>query len=164
MNVSIPPFKAKLQRKYLYDGDEAMTGLVDVTVIGIASYEKQPIVFHCLVDNQFLYSDLPITALTHTGEIDPSFTLKMLSHCLCATLVMEVFSLGFGRASVYFKDKDAWIGGSYMFSVDFTTGNELLHLMRLDNGLFAFVPNHKVNWAGKCALTDYKKNHSVWTF
>lgn len=98
------------------------------------------------------------------AEIDPSFTLKMLSHCLCATLAMEVFNLGFGRASVYFKDKDVWIGGSYMFSVDFTTGNELLHLMRLDNGLFAFVPNHKVNWAGKCALTDYKKNHSVWTF
>ena len=50
----------------------------------------------------------------------------------------------------------------YITSFDFYTGNELVHLVKLENGLFALAPNHKINWKGESELADYKKNKTIW--
>ena len=169
MNVSINPFKAKVIESYLYDGDTSKKDVLDCTIIGASTYIGQPITFHVLIQGRYLYSDLPINSIIHGlpfTQTIKNFSIDELSHVVCDTLELDNFTLKNinQEISVFFREKNAWIKGQYVTSFDFYTGNELVHLIKLENGLFSLSPNHKINWLGENFLPDYKKNKTIWKF
>ncbi len=55
--------------------------------------------------------------------------------------------------------------GQYMFTLDWVTGNDLAHVIQLDNGQVAIVPQHKVLFKGGDApaeMPPYQKLRRTW--
>ncbi len=70
MNIPIKPIKCNILNTYLYNGDKISTSS-NVEIIGVSTYLNQTLTFHALIDKQWLYSNLPITAFyTNNSEID----------------------------------------------------------------------------------------------
>lgn len=166
MTANIPNIKAFVQEKFLYDMDESKTGFDSCTLIGIVTYPDQTPTFHIITSKNAIYSDIPFHAITFSDK-NVIFELELsdLVYNNCKTLEIDVFTLSYLQESnplCFFRKKNIWVKGQYLFSVDFYTGNDLFHVMKLANGQLAAVPNHKVNWAGDMSLTDYKKSHNTW--
>jgi len=166
MNIPIEPFKVKLREEFLYNGDNSRIGnLVDAEVIGVSSYIGFPITFHLLIGNQYLYSDIPIHSFCYKIPTI-QYSLETLSYENSVAHEIEVFKLIHLKdknVSVYFKDISKWENGIYMMSFDYYTDNRSLHLVRLDNGQFCLIPNHKINFANNQILTDFSKNRMSWS-
>lgn len=166
MNISINPFDVLVHESYLYDGDKTKTDLIKAQVIGVSTYLNQPLTFHILIDKQWIFSDLPITSFISSYN-ENKYNLKDLSSIECSTLEIDVFILDTFKNKnicIYFKEYQTWEIGEYLMSFDFYTGNELLHLIKLDNGQFSLTPNHKINWENINDLPKYKKNRTIWRF
>lgn len=167
MNVQIRPFSALLSESYLYDGDKSRVGTMrDVRVIGASVYAGCYMTFHVLVDNKYMFSDIPIVALQHREHVTDRLDIHVLSHSKLSIGAVESFELGALRdrhVAIYARALDRYVTGTYVSSFDFFEENELLHLMKLDNGQFMLAPNHKVNWSGDKVLPDFKKNHTDWS-
>lgn len=163
MNISIQSFKVFVKEEYLYDRDTEKIGLFkEGTVIGVSTYEKCPITFHVMIEDKYLYSDLPIESLVHTKDASVIDNTKDLYYAQCNRTEIEAFTFHAfvnKTISVLLKASMNWRTGKYLMSFDFTTDNMSLHLVKLDNGNFALVPNHKINWQGFYILSDFKKNH-----
>jgi hypothetical protein len=166
MTANIPNIKAFVQEKYLYDMDETKLGFVECGLIGIITYHDQTPTFHIITNANAIYSDIPFHAISFKAEvIDKPLELSDLVYNNCKTLEIDVFTLTYLQNSnpiCFFRKKNLWLEAKYLFSVDFYTGNDLFHVMKLNNNQLAAVPNHKVNWGGDAKLADYKKSHSNW--
>jgi hypothetical protein len=160
MNVAIDPIKVFVHESFLYDGDETKTEYVNAEVIGISSYLDQTLTFHVLIDKQYLYSDLPVSAFS-TNKRKPR-DLKDLCYSNCKSLPIDVFKLNTDEVMIYFKDHRQYESGRYILSVDFYEGNDLMHLIHLNTGEFCLMPNHKINFNNEKSLTDYKKNRTIF--
>lgn len=173
MNISIEPIPCFVKESFLYDGDVRKKNFIKAEIIGVATYSGQPLTFHVLVDGQYLFSDMPITAVVAFEEPHANYDLKTLAQKNCETLEINSFILHTfvgKKVSVLLKIETGnvmtrveWENATYVMSIDFHTGNELYHFVTLVNGQFALVPNHKINWSKKHELSDYKKNHTIWT-
>lgn len=160
MNISIDPIKVNIDTKYLYDGLDTNT-FMNATIIGVSSYVGYPLTFHVLVDNKYLYSDIPISAFSH-GVPGTEISDMSLKGCFCPAHEIENFTfeiLKDSKISCYYPAEDKWIMGEYITSFDFYTDNISMHLVKLSNGRFGLVPNHKINFKGEFILADFKKSH-----
>lgn len=165
MNIPIKPIKCKILNKYLYNNDPEIQSSSDVEIIGVSTYLNQTLTFHALINKQWLYSDLPITAFYLNDSEIGSLDLSDLSNVNCDTLEIDNFTFDQflnKPIGVLIKNKKIWLSGTYITSFDFYTGNELVHLVLLDNGLFGLFPNHKINFNNQKELPDYKKNKFIW--
>lgn len=167
MNISIKTFDVLVREEYLYDNDPAKVGnYVKGKVVGVSTYLDAPITFHVVIDNEYMYSDLPITALIHKVN-GKHYTLETLSNIKCPKYEINAYTLDHydnKTIAVYFKNTKQWVSGIYMMSFDFYTDNQLLHLVKMNDGNFCLAPNHKINWNNQTRLSDYKKNHTNHTF
>ncbi len=160
MNVQIDHIKVLVKESFLYNGDLTKTDLIPAEIVGISSYKNQAITFHVLINGQYLYSDLPITSFC--SKQTTAMDLSDLCYSNCESLPIDVFKLNFNTVEVKFKNQNIFICGEYILSIDFYEGNDLLHLILLNNGNFCLMPNHKVNFGNKQQLSDYKKNKQTW--
>lgn len=65
--------------------------------------------------------------------------------------------------SCYLKRVERWIEGEYLFTIDWFDDNEQAHVVRLSNGQFAALPNHKIKFRdGARSMPDYRKLHATW--
>ena len=160
MNIITPHIHCEIDAAFLYDGDQTRSRAVPAIIIGAVTYLDQPILFHFMVEGRYLYSDLPITAVWGNR-----FTLQQASAVLCKTLELECFRFeGFKNVSVMIPvgENQEFREGEYLMSFDFPTGNESVHLVRLNQGGMVLAPNYRVNWKGERELADYLKNRRVW--
>jgi hypothetical protein len=166
MNLSLTPFKVKLFKGFLYgEYDLPQTlkeeDLTPAQVIGISSYTQQPLTFHLLIEDAYLYSDVPACMIFQK----PCSPIK-LTETLCPGYSINHFvfeSFKNKKLAAYDKGLNIWVQGLYLCSIDFYEDNELLHLVRLDRGQYGFFPNHKVNWKGQEVLAKYEKNRFIFT-
>ena len=115
-----------------------------------------------MVEDQYLYSDLPITAVWGND-----LTLQQASAVLCETVEIECFRLeGFKRVSVmiFIDGGRQFREGEYMMSFDLPASNESVHMVKLDSGGMVLAPNYRINWKGKQEIADYLENRRVWTW
>ena len=67
------------------------------------------------------------------------------------------------KAQVYIKQRDQWIEGEYLLSIDWYKDNDLMNFIKLDNGQFAFLPNHKMLFGEvPNEFKPYKKARWEW--
>lgn len=166
MNLSITPIPVKIWKPFLYGKYEVpdtieKNDLVKAEIIGISSYLNQPLTFHLLIDKAYLYSDLPIFSLFHKDNLQ---SLKLKDY-ICPGYDIDSFCLEAlvnKNIACFDPGIKTWIHGVYLRSIDFYKDNELLHLVKINNGQFGIFPNHKINWSGKEEFEKYEKNRYIW--
>lgn len=161
------PIDCFIHEKFMYDQDEAKKGILPCKIIGASAFLGFPITFEVLVEDAYLYSDVPIHAFLHKKEISGvNLDFEDLSYMNVDSEVIETYKLNYlfdKNIKVYFRRKNLWISGEYLITLNLSEGNLNCHLLKLKNGQFSLSPNHKVNVSGKDFLPDYKKNHAVWS-
>lgn len=162
------PFQCYVREDFLYDMDTARTETFrPCKVVAVTSYPGSPLTFDILVDGVYAFHYIPIHALgTLPGGPNQPLELHDLVYHDCRSTDICVTSLSAlqGQTSVFFKRKNQWFKGDYLFTVDWYGGNDLLHCLQLENGQYALLPSHKIQFGGEAAreFPDFKKLHSVW--
>jgi hypothetical protein len=166
MTVSVKPFKAYIEEKYLYDMDPTKHRVLTCQVVAVSAYEGQTLTFTVIVRDA-MFANIPIWALRwKETSILTRIADKHLGFLNCPNKDIDVFTIeyvGYMKPTCFIKGLNEWYRvEGYIFTVDFFNDNELLHLVMLENYQFAWLPNHKINWAGKEELPDYKKLKQNW--
>jgi len=174
MNIGIQnPIPCRVIPSYVYNGDTTKNRdrggqpvYLSGEIVGVSTYRNQPVTFHAMIEKQWLYCDLPVTALvSREGKIEArGYTLRDRSIHLCEDTTAEVFTFAprVGKIVAMIIAGD-WHLAKYHLSIDVTNENTVLHLLECPFG-FSLVPNYRLNWNGEHALPDYLKNHTVYTW
>lgn len=161
------PIDCFIHERFMYDQDESKKGIIPCKIIGFSAYLGYTILFEVLIEDSYLYSDIPVHALLHTDKAPKKELLfEELSYCDVDSESIEMYELDilFSKdIKAYFRKSKVWLKGEYVFTLTLPKGNLNCHLLKLENGQFSLSPNHKINISGKEFLPDYKKNHSLWS-
>jgi hypothetical protein len=161
--------KCLLKEKYLYDMDETKTGLLDAVIIGASSYLGHTVTFHVLIEETGgIFSYIPIDALVQRDHRDVviGYDYHSLDYHLCPddNFVMVLLDYLYNKPlTCFIKSEGEMVShvGRYVATFDWPDGNILQHLVAIDNGQYALVPNHKL-LVGKDILPNYKKLRQEW--
>jgi hypothetical protein len=179
LNTCIPRFYCLLRKEFLYNGQAHQGEFVKVCVFGVASIQGRAIGFHVLTENGATFWRLPIHALCHRADA-PAMPLELLEVWDCFSY--EVSAISFDRLAelrvrARLPDKQ-WYPGTYQFTLDWhgnadaedagDGGHKCAHVVALDNGNYAALPNNCLQWQCPCFITpfkekpDYRTNTRTW--
>lgn len=162
----IPPQRVTVDARFLYDGDPAYAGSSERgTAFAVSSYPGDALTLQVLLDNGALFSYLPLHAVAHMPLREPTLELSDLVYANCPGDTIEVTRYPFldGNVNAYLRRRKEWIGGSYVCTIDWPKDNEQFHLLALENGQYAALPNHKVKFKnGPREMPPYRKLHATW--
>lgn len=158
---------ACVDRRLLFDLDHQVQGYLPCQIFGLSAYPQDALTFQILLDDGSIFSYVPLHLLYHTLLIEGPFlelTDLVYHNCPDATLCIHRFEfLGQDVVNCFFKAKQLWLAGNYLFTVDWYQGNDLLHFIQLHTGQFALLPNHKVKFHnGTSQFQPFKKLHATW--
>lgn len=159
------PIDCFIYEKFMYDCDESKKDILSCKIIGVSAFLGYTILFEVLVEDSFLYSDVPVHALLHKKS-KCELQFEDLCYCNVDSEVVEMYQLDILKdkdIKAFFKNKNLWLTGEYVLTLNLPEGNLNCHLLKLENGQFSLSPNHKVNVLGNEYLPAYKKNHSDWS-
>lgn len=166
INYSLPsPIKGYVREKFLYDMDATKTGYIPAKVIGFSSYPGHALTLTVLLDDGSLFCYLPFDAFTTKQNATIYFYDVLVYHnCPEGELAVSVLDTLPEDVHVFLKKANAWVSGKYVATIDWYTGNDLLHLVLLSNGQLAAMPNHKVKFGASAPkeFPAYKKIHQEW--
>lgn len=167
VHVQIPPIAAHVRAEYLYNMDPTRTGeLRPCTAFTISSYTGNAPTFQILLADGAVFSYVPPDALVHPPVTEPALELADLVYhdCKSVDIAVQAFEALRGPVLAYFKRRDLWLAGTYLFTIDWYTGNELLHCVALANGQYALLPSHKLKFGDHPpGFEPYKKIRREWT-
>jgi len=168
VHANIVPIKAVVREDVLYDMDRSKSNnTVPCQLVGVSIYKGSVPTFQIVAEGDSLFSYIP-PHLISTNVKDPVFSvdLKDLVYHNCADSEFALTTWEFLKGeelSVYLKNLRSWIKGSYLFTLDWYTGNDLLHAIQLHNGQIGFFPQHKILLNGATSFRPYKKIHCNWS-
>jgi hypothetical protein len=179
LNTNIPRFYCLLRKEFLYNGQSHHGEFVKVCAFAVASLQGRAIGFHVLTENGATFWRLPIHALCHRPDA-PAMPLGLLEVWDCFSY--EVSAIQFDRlhqmrVRARLPDKQ-WYPGTYQFTLDWHDsddaedagdgGHKCAHVIALDNGNYAALPNNCLQWHCPAFITpftekpDYKTNTRLW--
>jgi len=168
VHAEVPPLRVHVRKELLFGGDPAYLGqLQPATVFAVSSYPGFAPTFQILVADGAVFSFIPVHGLVDpTLRAGPELELADLVYhdCKSAEICVHAYAALAGDVLCYFKRRDLWLAGRYLFTVDWHTGNELLHLVALANGQYALLPHHKLKFGSGHApgFAPYKKVRPEW--
>lgn len=168
IHVDIPPFKAYVEEKFLFDLNQMHAGLyVPCKVVGVSSYKGEALTFTILLDNGSVFFYIPFHAISKRKRDIDEQALDMddlvYKNCVQDEICAYIIETLPKEVSVYFKRKNLWLNGKYLLTIDWHTDNELFHLLELENGQYAAIPAHKIKWGdSERSLPDYEELHVSW--
>ena len=169
VHAAIPPLRAHVRAEYLYGMDPARAGeLRPCTAFAVSSYAGSAPTFQIVLDDGAVFSYLPPAALVDPARAvagGPALELADLVYHDCKTVEICVhrFAALDGPVLAYFKHRDLWLAGTYLFTIDWYTGNDLLHAVALANGQYALLPSHKLKFGDHPpGFEPYKKIRREW--
>lgn len=180
LNADVPEWHCFLRAEFLYDCDPAYRGqVVPVCVFGIASVAGRALGFHVLVENGAQIARVPLHALTAKRDA-PARPLPALQLWNCFSYevaVTEYEYLQEMRVRAYLGDRTVE-PGTYCFTIDWCGsasaeaagpgGHKCAHVIALDDGNYAALPNNRLQWlepsCGKPwkERPDYRINTHTW--
>jgi hypothetical protein len=165
IHANAPAFSVDIEKQFLYDMDERYAGQAQRgTVFGISSYPGEALTLQVLLDDGSMFSYIPLHAISSKPVRQP-LELSDLVYKNCPGPGIEITAYDHlkGEVSAYFRKKDLWLGGRYLFTIDWYEDNEQFHMIELENGQYAALPNHKVKFKdGPRSFEPYKKSHQTW--
>lgn len=161
------PISGFVDRKLLFGLDPDMSGILPCQIFSLATYPQEALTFQILLQDGSLFSYVPLHLLYHKPpETQSLLELSDLLYHNCPDSVLCIHRfewLNQDRVNCFFKHRQLWLSGDYLLTVDWYGGNDLLHLIRLQNGQFALLPSHKVKFLnGEPQFQPFKKLHATW--
>ena len=165
VHAQIPPICTRVRAEYLFNMDPARVGeLRPCTVFTVSSYVGNAPTFQILLGDGAVFSYVPPNALIDEAR-EPQLDLGDLVYhdCKSVDIAVQAFDALRGPVLAYFKKRDLWLAGSYLFTIDWYTGNEMLHCVSLANGQYALLPSHKLKFGDHPpGFEPYKKIKREW--
>ncbi len=164
MNVhaNIKPIDAFVYSKFLYNMDSSYTGIHSCKLVAVSSYTDHVPTFQIVINNSSIFYYVPSHLLiTKCSKVH--FELKDLVYFNCPDTKFSLHEFDYLKkpVHVFMKHANIWIGGRYLFTMDWYKKNHCLNVIELDNGQIAFVPNHKISLSCE-NLPNYKKLTYEW--
>ncbi|MBI5513089.1 MAG: hypothetical protein HY909_04930 [Deltaproteobacteria bacterium] len=168
VHVDLPPWRAHVREEYLYGMDPSRAGrFKPCAVFAASSYVGSAPTFKVLLSDGAVFSYLPVQALVDPERLTEDLLApEDLTYHDCRTpeVASYVFRALEGPVLAYFKRRDRWVKGRYLCSLDWYTGNDLLHVLALDQGQHALLPSHKVKFGEHLpGFESYKKVRGAWS-
>jgi hypothetical protein len=189
INADIPPLKCFVRREFLFDLQEGHGEFEPAYAFGIASLRARAIGWHVMTNRGAQVARLPIHALVHKEDA-PNLSLPTLElwDCFGYSVGVKQFAYLKGvRANALCGD-GTWRKGEYLFTIDWCGGDADLdvsfselpdehknaHVLRLDCGCFAALPNNRIEWIEGSFITNpldlentghpgYRVNTHTWS-
>lgn len=165
------PLYGWVENRVLQDDDPAVEGWSPAQVFALSSYAGHALTVQIRLANGAVFSYVPLHRVRFSdpaaGAIVDRLDLRELVYHDCPDERIAVTTYPHLRGAVraYIAARKTWRTGTYLATVDWYTGNDLLHLVMLANGQLAALPSHKVLFAPPAdvdALPAYKKLHAEW--
>jgi hypothetical protein len=151
VHVQVPPFSTHVRAEFLYNMDPARVGeLRTCSVFTVSSYAGSAPTVQILLQPPLAEPQLELADLVYhdAKSVD---------------IVVHAFDALRGPVLAYFKRRDLWLAGSYLFTIDWYAGNEMLHVVALANGQYALLPSHKLKFGDHPpGFEPYKKIRNSW--
>jgi len=168
VHANITPIKAVIREDVLYDMDpDKSSTVVPCLLVGVTSYKGSVPTFQIVAEGNSLFSYVPPHLVsTATKQPDFTYSLKELVYHNCPDPEFSVSTLDFlkeRQLAIFLRGPKVWVNGAYLFTLDWYTGNDLLHAVQLSNGQIGFVPQHKILLGGDLIFKPYKKLHCNWS-
>ena len=144
----------------------ALEPLIPCAIYGICSVPNRALTFQVLLENGASYARVPLHALTHVADLADPLPLSALEAWDCFGYALSVHRYG------YLAERDcivrlgdpanAWMPGRYCCTVDWIDNgysdtpdqHKCAHLIALENGQFAAMPNNRIRWYD-ASFTDW---------
>jgi hypothetical protein len=180
VQAEIAPLAMHVRAEYLHDMKSHHGQLLPCVAFAISSYEGHAPTFKiCLTEGDdagTVFSYIPPSALIDktkrttpaadgSDPCSPELTLSELVYhnCPSGDICVRSFDHLQGHLNAFIKQRDFWLGGTYLLTIEWYGGNDLLHLIALDNGQHAFLPHHKVKFNdGPQHFSAFRKIRSQW--
>ena len=166
VHAEIPPLRTHVRAEYLFGMDPARLGeLRPCTAFTVSSYVGSAPTFQIVLDDGAVFSYVPPNALVEPPLRDPVLELADLVYhdCKSIEIAVSTFTALRGPVLAFFKRRDLWLAGTYLFTMDWYTGNEMLHGVALANGQYALLPSHKLKFGDHPpGFEPYKKIRRDW--
>lgn len=167
--------KAWVDETILFGMDPDKHNLRECKIIGLSSYPDEVLTAEILVkeEDRFAtaWSHVPFHLLFGHSE-RPKKLLGMddlyYHNCPDEHITFTFFpDMAQHKCWAYFKHQRKWIGGDYLGTVNWYRDNLNAHIIRLNRGQFALLPNHKLQFnSGDKAtspLPPYRKVRQGWS-
>lgn len=167
--------KAWVEEGILHDMDSERTDLRECRIVGLSSYPGQVLTTEILVKEKdrfaTAWSDVPFHMLFgQSSRPEKLLAMEDLYYHNCPDEhITFTFFPAFAqeKCRAYFKNHRKWIGGEYLGTVNWYHDNVNAHMIRLNRGQFALLPNHKIQFnvgdAPAEPLPPYKKLRQSWS-
>lgn len=158
MLLSLPfPIKAYVDNSYITTDP----GITECYIVAVTCIRNRPHLFHCHLKGGALFSRLPVWAFSSKTARCNSITPQALEPWGVIGDKTQITVID------YFKDYWPYVGklrewGRYLFSFEPLGGgfsedpeqSKTLHLIALDTGAFAILPNNELLWEDKHFATE----------
>jgi len=134
--------------------------MIPCTIFAISAYKEESITFAITLDEGSTFYYIPPHKISIYKQ-KPLFELKdiVYNNCESEIITIKEFKfLGKKPISIYLKNKDIWVEGKYILTIDWYKGNDLVHMIQINTGEFCFMPSHKLKFNGaKLKFKKFKK-------
>lgn len=160
--VNIPPFEALVASRVMHNDDPSIKTWEPCKVFGVTSYPGHTLTFQILLGNGSVFSYVPLHRLCHHETEEWPLEDLVYHNCPDAAIAVTAYQELKGSCKAFFHKRNEWVGGTYMFTIDWYQDNNLLHLIALDNDKYALLPSHKVLFSDGTEFPKYQKLRVEW--
>lgn len=158
MNTSIPRFACFVRDRYLYNLEEGHPGVTPAVAFGVASIPGRAVGFHVLLKNGAMIGRLPPSAicLKEDAVERPTHHLELWNAFSYDVTATEYDFLNGMRCQAKLRTGET-APGTYLFTLDWhgsadaedvgDLGWKCGHVLALDEGNCAILPNNRIRWA-----------------
>lgn len=157
-HYSINNINGYVRKGLLYNNDSIE--LINCKIISLCLYKNETLCFDIVLEDGSIFNYIPLHEIYHNKEFDKNIELKDLvyhnspSINISLNYINELNNLKLA----YLKYKDEWIEViEYIVTIDWYKENDLLNLVKLNNGYFALLPNHKLKMNKEKSFEKYSK-------
>lgn len=171
INHALPkPVDGYVDVRFLTDFQTEAPGLMRAQAVAVSTYAGDTPTLMVLITEPgpaegAVFSYLPFDAFS-TSPLGPILPFRDLVYhdCREGSLDVSVIDTLPSDLWAYLKPKDAWYAGRYVLTLDWPDANDLLHLVLLNAGQFAALPNHKIKFGAFAprSFPKFRKLHSTW--
>ena len=147
VHATIDYTTAYVNDSILYNLETETSQWYKCKIIGLSCNKNVVPTFHILVDDKYMFSNVPPSFINLKSDIDMSYPLTDLIHKNCVDNEFSIHKfehLSKSTSMVYIKSKDIYINAEYWFTIDFYNQDEWFHCMKLNNGQIAFLHSNKI--------------------
>ncbi len=159
-HYSITPIKAFVIDDFLMKDEFNLVNLVECKIIGVCLYENETICFDVILKDGSIFNYVPLHKVVHKEDYDKKIQLKDLVYHNSKSIDITInYMEALNEIKLaYLKHQNSWVCvEEYILTIDWYKDNDLLNFIKLKNGFFAFLPNHKLKTNNEKNFKAYKK-------